>query len=259
MIQRIFLLALVVFAQNLFASGGHEATLNWYHSLAETFGVHDVHALEAFAPIASACLTFLLILVFGLLYKRSVDSQKDAAPDGKVSVRTFVETLLDIVYSIGKDNCGDGYRKYLPLLGGLFLFIFLNNLTGLIPGLPPATENISVNLAMGLSVFLVYNLAGVKEHGVSYLKHFMGPMLVLAPLFIVIELISHSARPFSLSLRLMGNIFADHLMLGEFSKLTYVIVPSILMFFGLLVALVQSFIFTLLTGIYISMATSHDH
>ena len=84
-------------------------------------------------------------------------------------------------------------------------------------------------------------------------------MAAIGPLFVFIELVSHMSRPFSLSLRLAGNIFADHLILSVFTGLTYVIAPSILMFFGLIVAGMQSFVFALLTSIYVSMAISHDH
>jgi F-type H+-transporting ATPase subunit a len=84
-------------------------------------------------------------------------------------------------------------------------------------------------------------------------------VVAIAPLFVFIELVSHLSRPFSLSLRLAGNIFADHLILSVFTGLTYVIAPSLLMFFGLIVAGMQSFVYTLLTSIYVSMAISHDH
>jgi F-type H+-transporting ATPase subunit a len=140
------------------------------------------------------------------------------------------------------------------------MFILVSNLGGLIPGLVPATESISSNLAMGLMVFLIYNVAGFREHGWHYIKQFTGPMLAIAPLMFVIELIGHMVRPVSLSLRLMCNVFADHLLVGIFTtNAPYVIVPSALLFFGVLVALVQSYLFTLLTSVYISMAVSHDH
>lgn len=258
MIQKKFVF-FVIFLSDLAFAGGGEGAINFYESVGRVFGISDAHTLHSIAAILGSVFAFALVTLVGVLFKQSVEMREDPSPDGKVSVSTFVESIMDIVHSIAKDNCGTHYRNYLPLLGALFVFILFANLTGLIPGFPPPTENIGINLAMGIAVFFVYNAAGFKEHGFGYLKQFMGPMIVLAPLFIIIELISHSARPFSLSLRLMGNIFADHLMLGEFTKLTFVVVPSVLMFFGLLVAVVQSFIFTLLTGIYISMATSHDH
>ena len=142
---------------------------------------------------------------------------------------------------------------------GLFLFILVSNLTGLVPGFVPSTESINTNLAMGLMVYVIYNLAGIKEHGWAYVKQFLGPVWWLAPLFFCIEFISHLARPMSLSLRLYGNIFGDHLVLSVFTGLTWLVLPAFLLFFGLLVAVLQSFVFTLLTGIYLSLALSHDH
>jgi F-type H+-transporting ATPase subunit a len=102
-------------------------------------------------------------------------------------------------------------------------------------------------------------LAGIKEHGAGYIHQFTGPILFAAPLMLIIETVSHLARPFSLSLRLMGNIFGDHILLQVLTGLTIFVVPGLIMFFGLLVACIQSFIFTLLSGVYISMAVSHDH
>ena len=114
---------------------------------------------------------------------------------------------------------------------------------------------------MGLLVFFVYNWAGFKEHGAGYIKRLPWARWRLsAPLFFCIELVSHASRPLSLGLRLMGNIFGDHTLLGVFTKLTYVFIPAFLMFLWTsCVAVVQSFVFTLLSGIYISMAISHDH
>jgi F-type H+-transporting ATPase subunit a len=211
-------------------------------------------------PVLSSLLALVLLVVAGLYFKSSIEkSGSDVVPDGKVSVRFFLELAMDAVISVGKGNLGHHYREYISLLAGLFLFILFTNLTGLIPGFPPATEVMSTNVAIGLVVFLVYNYAGLKEHGPSYIKHFLGPVVAIAPLFFMIELVSHSSRPLSLGLRLAGNIFSDHLLLGVFTGLAKIGVPVVLMFFGLLVAVVQSFIFTLLSGIYIGMAVSHDH
>jgi F-type H+-transporting ATPase subunit a len=110
-------------------------------------------------------------------------------------------------------------------------------------------------------VFFLYNFAGFREHGVSYINQFLGPFLLLAPLILAIEVISHCIRPISLALRLYANIFGDHLLVGIFSSLTVTSLgfPALLLLFGLLVAFIQSLVFTLLTSIYISMAESHDH
>ncbi|MEY4630321.1 MAG: hypothetical protein RIQ81_441 [Pseudomonadota bacterium] len=238
------------------ASGG---IVDWYPVTLAALGFSD-HGSHVFAPVASSVLVTLLILGMGIRFSSSVNSSgDDVIPQSRFGLRSLVEMILDFVYGLAKDNCGHEYRRFLTLLATIFIFILATNLSGLVPGFTPATVDISTNLAMGLTVFLTYNIAGFREHGPGYLKQFWGPVWWIGPLFVFIELVSHMSRPFSLSLRLSGNIFADHLILSVFTGLTYVIAPSLLMFFGLIVAGMQSFVFTLLTSIYVSMAISHDH
>lgn len=260
MLRLIAVLSLFLASSKAFAAGG---IVNWYDEAYRLVSgsSYDAHVAERVVVFAGGIFTLAICTILGLIYKSSVASLgDDVAPDGKFSVRTLIDMAMDLVVGLSKENLGDKWRVHAPLLAGIFMFILVSNLGGLVPGLAPATENISGNLAMGLMVFLVYNFAGFKEHGWHYLEQFTGPMLAIAPLMIVIELIGHLVRPISLSLRLMCNVFADHLLLGIFtSNVPYIIIPSALMFFGLLVALVQSYLFTLLTSIYISMAVSHDH
>jgi F-type H+-transporting ATPase subunit a len=238
------------------AEGGIPHTISYYHIILHALGLG-----EQWVPTVGALAITLVITLVGLRYRQAVAAAGDnPAPDSRFSVRFIVESILDMIYSLGRDNCGEHFRKFLPLLSTLFIFILFSNLSGLIPGFDPATVSMDTNLAMGLIVFVVYNVAGLKEHGGGYIKHFLGPVAMIAPLFFVIELISHGSRPFSLGLRLMGNIFGDHTLLGVFTGLcVFVPIPALLMFFGLLVAVVQSYVFTLLSGIYISLAISHDH
>jgi F-type H+-transporting ATPase subunit a len=253
-------LLLTLFGSEALAAGGGATFINYYHIILSSFGMDEHHIIE-WQATAGALLSFVILLFVGLRYKAKVDAAEDhVEPDGKFSLRTVVEMVLEFVCDLGKSLIGaHQYEKFLPILCGLFLFIFVSNLTGLVPGFVPSTESINTNLAMGLSVFLVYNYAGIKEHGAHYIKQFLGPVLFLMPLMVVIELVAHLARPVSLSLRLYGNIFGDHLVLSVFTGLTYLVLPSFLLFFGLLVASLQSFVFTLLSGIYIAMAISHDH
>ena len=144
-------------------------------------------------------------------------------------------------------------------MGALFIYILFSNLLGLIPGFLPPTDNLNTNVACALTVFIFYNYQGFKAHGFAYLKHFMGPIWWLAPIMVVIEVISHLVRPASLSVRLFGNISGDHLVLGIFSSLVPIGVPVIFLFLGLFVSVIQAFVFTLLSMVYISLATAHDH
>lgn len=260
MIRHVIFLVLMLSSTSALAAGG---IVNWYDEAYRLVSGHsyDSHNAERFVVFAGGVFTMVVCALVGLIYKLSVSKLGDnVAPDGKFSLRTLVDMAMDLVVGLSKENLGDKWKVHAPLLAGIFMFILVSNLGGLIPGLVPATENISSNLAMGLMVFLIYNFAGFREHGWHYIKQFTGPMLAIAPLMFVIELIGHMVRPVSLSLRLMCNVFADHLLVGIFTtNVPYVLIPSALLFFGLLVALVQSYLFTLLTSVYISMAVSHDH
>src|SRR5262249_14880729 len=139
-----------------------------------------------------------------------------------------------------------------------------NNVIGLLPGMTAATDNLNSGLAMGLFSFVVYNYYGIRENGVAYIKHFMANMtngvwLIFGLLLLVLELISHLVRPFSLGLRLMANLQGDHTILGVFTDLIPYGVPVAFYVLGLFVCFMQAFIFTVLSMVYISIATAHDH
>ncbi len=222
--------------------------------------LHTLQLDPMWIPTLGALVATLILGCVGLAYRSSVGrSSGSYAPDGKVNVRFAIESCLAPMYGLAQESAGDDADDYFPFLGGIFLFILVNNLMGLIPGFPPATESMDTNVAMGLVVFIVYNWAGIREHGAGYIKHFLGPVAFIAPLFFFIELVSHGSRPLSLGLRLAGNIYGDHTLLSVFTSLTYLVFPAGLMFFGLLVAVVQSYVFALLSSIYLSMALSHDH
>lgn len=258
MIKKAFWLSgLYLFAETTQASDVGESSLNIYKSLLKAIGVR-----EDLASVVAALLTLVACLTLGIYFRGAVKARLQAnniAPDSRFSLLTAIELVISFLHDLTHEQCGKFYKSYLPLISGLFVFILVSNLIGLFPGFPPPTENFSSNLVMGIIVFLSYNWAGLKEHGGDYIKQFTGPFLVLAPLFLILETISHLARPLSLSFRLTANIFGDHLLLGIFSGLVPFLVPSFLLFFGLLVAVIQSFVFTMLTSIYINMAVSHDH
>ncbi len=253
---------LLTFSTNLLASSKAGVDfIDYYHIFLHLIGFH-AQDIEKWVPVIGTLFITGLILFIGIQYKSKINKSihnDQIYPDGKMSIISIFDSILDFIYDLSESMIGHHFKNYFPLLSSIFIFILLCNLSGLVPGFHPATISIDTNLAIGLVVFFMYNYAGFKEHGVSYLKQLLGPVAFIAPLFLVIELVSHMARPFSLALRLMANIYGDHLILSIFTWLTYLVIPGFLMFFGLLVAVVQSFVFTLLTGIYISMATSHDH
>lgn len=169
------------------------------------------------------------------------------------------EILGEQFYQVAQSVLGaQGARRYFPMVAALFFFILFSNLLGLVPGLTPFTDNINVTAALGVFVFFYYHWVGIKAHGLAYLKHFLGPVLWLAPLLLVIELASHLFRPLSLALRLRANILGDHIVLGIFSDLVPYFLPVLFYGLGVFVSLMQAFVFCLMTMVYISLSTSHD-
>jgi F-type H+-transporting ATPase subunit a len=187
-------------------------------------------------------------------------SEGGLVPDSKMTYRNFFEIIAESLYKLTESIIGHHDTPiYFPIIGFLFVFIFASNLIGLVPAFQPSTDNLNTTLALGFFVFLYYNYAGFKAHGAGYLKHFLGPVLWLAPLMLVIELASHLFRPLSLALRLRGNILGDHIVLGVFSGLVPYLLPVIFYGLGVFVAFMQAFVFCLMTMVYISLSTSHDH
>jgi F-type H+-transporting ATPase subunit a len=204
-------------------------------------------------------VTGFILLLSGVGRLALGSGEAAVIPADRFSVKGFFEVLVEFVVGLSDMVLGPNGRIYVPMFGSIFLFIWFNNLVGLIPGMTAPTDNFNTTLAVGLFSFLAYNYFGVKEHGLAYFKHFLGPMIWLAPIMLPIELISHAVRPMSLGLRLMGNMTGDHTVLGIFLGLTpYYGVPVIFYGIGLFVCTMQAFVFTLLSMIYVLMATAHD-
>jgi len=168
------------------------------------------------------------------------------------------ELLFSSLRNLMRENIGPHGLKYFPMVGTFAVLIGVCNLMGLIPGLVAPTANYNVPLALALLSFLYYNYVGLKENGlVEYLRHFAGPVLAIAPLFFPVEIVSNSARIISLSMRLFWNIFGDETLVSVFSQIVAWGVPVFLMPLGLFVALMQTFIFVMLSIIYIGEVTHH--
>jgi F-type H+-transporting ATPase subunit a len=260
MSKYLFLLSIFLLSKDAFAAGVLVEFVDFYHGLLHWLHI-DGEAAKHWVAVPGAVMTLVVITVLGTGFRKHVERELvSPVPRKGFSIFSIVEVVIEFVGNFAKDIIGeDKYQKFMPLLCGLFVFILISNLSGLVPGFHPPTLSIDTNLAMGLTVFIYYNYAGFKEHGAHYLQQFMGPVAWMLPLMLIIEIVAHLARPMSLSLRLYGNIFGDHLVLSVFTGLTWLVMPAAFMFFGLLVALIQSFVFTLLSSIYISLAISHDH
>lgn len=173
----------------------------------------------------------------------------------QLALEAVIGALLDMLV----DNIGPKGRKYLGLVGTLGLFIFLSNLIGLFPFLSSPTTNLNLPVGCALVSFLYYNYQGIREHGpVSYFKHFLGPVPLLAPIMLPIELISHLSRILSLSIRLFGNIFGEELVIIVLASLIPLFVPLPMMAFAIFGSLLQAFIFIMLTMIYLGGAVAAE-
>lgn len=210
--------------------------------------------------IVMSILATMIILAMSLLaWLRLKATNRRLMPDDHATLANIFEVLIERIVKMMEDTMGPAARNHLPLIGSLFIYILVCNFLGVIPGLTPPTENVNTNLACAIVVFIYYNYVGIKERGLRrYLKHMGGPIIWLAPLIFAIELISHLVRPLSLSVRLFGNISGDHMVLGIFSNLLPFLVPIIFQILAIFVAFIQAFVFTLLSVVYIALATESE-
>jgi len=233
----------------------HES-FTWFHLfLPEHFtGVNFIHVIVGY-------FFGILLICFGIVFYLKQKSNKNPEQASeKINLINILELVGEGIYNLCKSVLGEhNGRKFFPLIGTLFLFIFVSNLMGMVPGFVPGTDNMNTTLALGIFVFFYYNFQGFKANGLKYLAHFAGPLWYLAPLIFAIEIFSHAVRPLSLGLRLRGNIWGDHLVMSIFTDLVPYLVPVPFYFLGTLVSLIQAFVFCLLTLIYLSLAVAHDH
>jgi len=224
---------------------------------------HVVHAALVFTVLS------LLAVIAG---RRLADPDLDIVPAPRLNLVNFFETAYGTIEKLCEESLGHHGHRFVYLVGTLALWILFSNLLGVIPGLVPPTDNVNTNFACAAVVFLLTHYYGFKAHGMSYLKHFVGPTPWLAPLMIPIEIIGHLARPLSLTLRLFGNMFGDHMNLMVFVGMMIALskafiwatpiaalVPIVIICLGIFVAIVQTYVFVLLTMSYISGAIAESH
>lgn len=208
--------------------------------------------------VGNALLVMALVILMALLGNFQLRKTKDRViPDGRMTFRNLLELIVEAVLQLLDTNMGKRGRDFLLIIGGLVVFILFSNLSGVVPGFDPPTDSLNTTVACALTVFVLTHYYGVKEHGLKYLRHFTGPFWWLAPLMIPIEMISHLARPLSLSLRLFGNIMGDHTVFLIFFGLMPFLIPIVVMVLGMFVAIVQTLVFVLLSMAYFSGAIAH--
>jgi F-type H+-transporting ATPase subunit a len=245
------------------AAGGQAPTL--YDGVNAVVG--EV-ASGAYVPVLFQSLAVSVVVVLAIAWVVRRDLARAEAggviPSERVTLRNIVEVLVGGIAHLMRETIGPKWPTYLPLVGTLGLTILIGNLMGLVPGLGGPTSYIENNFCWAAMAFLVSEYVAVKEQGLgSYIRHLMGPILWLAPIMIIVEVISHLARLFSLMVRLTGNMFADHTLVAVFLSFGVIqwFAPWIFMGLGLFVAFLQAFIFSFLTIIYIGQAieTAHHH
>jgi len=173
--------------------------------------------------------------------------------------QNFFEPIIVMIEDMMEEIMGPKGKTYFPLIATIAFFILTCNLIALIPGFYPPTASLNTNAAMALTVFVMTHIIGVKEHGMSYIKHFTGPIWWMAPLMLPIEIIGHMARPLSLTLRLFGNMYGHEIVIMVFIFMAPLIVPVPIMIMGVLVAFIQTYVFMLLSMIYIAGALEEAH
>jgi F-type H+-transporting ATPase subunit a len=194
-----------------------------------------------------------IVILFAFLRSRlSVDRP------GKLQ-HTF-ELIYEFLHAQAEEVIGHGSKRFLSFFGTIFIFVLFMNLVGIIPTLVSPTMFIMVPVGLAVATFLYYNAAGLRAHGIGgYAKQFFGPMLFLAPVMLPIEIVSHLARPLSLSIRLYANMFAGEEVTNTFLTLTYLFIPVLFMALHIFVSLLQAYIFALLAMIYVGGAVAHEH
>lgn len=212
------------------------------------------------AHVATAGIVTVGLIGAGLAARASLGTGDTAVvPAGRFSIRGLFELATEFITGLVDQIIGHHGRAFVPMFAAVFTFTYVNNLVGLIPGMSPATENMNTTLAMGVFMFLAYNFVGIKANGLGYLKHFVGPVWWLFFLMIPLEIISHMVRPLSLGLRLANVLMGDHKVVSVFTDLVPLLVPIPFYILGLIVCFVQAFVFTLLSMVYVALASAHDH
>jgi F-type H+-transporting ATPase subunit a len=208
--------------------------------------INDTFALELM--VALGLIAFFVLVRMTL----SVEKPKTA--------QHIAEIIHEFTGSTADQIIGHGYERFQAFVTCIFLFVIVNNLLGLIPGLKTPTAEPVVPLGIAVLTFLYYNFHGLREQGfVGYMKHFAGPLWWIAPLLFPIEIISHMARMMSLTIRLYANMFASDLVTLVFFSLIPIAIPALFLGLHAFVSLIQAYVFMLLAMIYLSEAVAHEH
>jgi F-type H+-transporting ATPase subunit a len=223
--------------------------------------------------IQASLLACFLLLTGGVVIRRQIArAGGGVVPDEGFTLRNVSEVLVEMLANLAEDRIGPDWRKYFPLVATLFFFILIANLMGLLPGVGGATADANTTWAWAVIAWVAYTAVGIQKHKFKYLVKFMGPSFfekeiggrvvhfrLLMPFFLILEIPLDLARIVTLAVRLLANMFADHVVIGVWLSLVPIGVPAIFMGLGLIIAFLQAFVFALLTMIYIGLALEDPH
>lgn len=208
--------------------------------------------------VSHAFLASGLLIAIALIVRGSIQ----LIPKG---IQNFMEVMVEAIWKLVDENIGHHWsRQLFPFIMTIFIFILLCNFMSLVPGFAGATANVNTNAAMAIPVFLATHFYGIRVHGASYINHFLGPIRSLAalPLMILmffVEVIGHIARPLTLTVRLFGNMTGKHIILIVLGIISPFLAPAVILCLGVLVSVVQAFVFALLATLYLAGAVEHAH
>jgi F-type H+-transporting ATPase subunit a len=209
------------------------------------------------APItdtfAMELLVFFALLLYFVVVRVTLQVERPS------TVQHFAEMIHEFVTEQSEAIIGHGYEPFLSFLTILGVFILFCNLLGLIPGLKSPTADVVVPFGCAILTFVYYHYHGIRKHGWRYIKQFLGPIWLISPLMLLIEIVSHLARLLSLTVRLYANIFAGDLVTLAFFSLIPVVFPLIFLGLHVMVSVVQAYLFMALAMSYLSLAMAEEH
>jgi F-type H+-transporting ATPase subunit a len=225
------------------------------NSLLQAMGVHPANPGAPIKDGFALELSVAVALILFFILVRATLSVEKPNPAQQIA-----EMIHEFTGSNAEQIIGHGYERFQAFATCIFLFVVINNLLGLIPGLHTPTAAPYIPLGIAVPTFFYYHYFGFKEQGLAgYMKHFAGPIWWIAPLLFPIEIISHFARVMSLTIRLYANMFASDLVTLVFFWLFPFAIPALFLGLHAAVSLIQAYVFMLLAMIYLSQAVAHEH
>lgn len=251
--------------------------LPWYHSLLD-YLQHNFSSTVIFRSglfpkerifetvhhVFAAILVVIILMIISLITKAKLrQMEKAVIPSSQITLVNILELFMEVIIGLMKDIIGKDYARHIPMIVTLALFILVSNLLGLVPGFIPPTDNLNTTIACGLVVFLYFNFHGLRVNGIHHITHLANPLgawwgWFLSPLLFPVELIGLMVRPLSLGIRLAGNMIGDHKVLFAFAGVMPFLLPLPFYLLGLLVCIIQTVVFCLLTCVYISLHTQEE-